>query len=354
MDGFVGWHLRLVVSVAVAIGAVAIALLIRRLRHLARERIRPIILDLVSSTLIAATVIAAGLLVAELWGQTETLLAELGILRLDARAPEVVITVVVIIAIAVFTGIVRRLLDDLATESGAITDHQREIGVRISQLTLWGFGIVVVLGVWDVDLTGILVGAGFLGIVLGLAARKTLGSLLAGLVLMFARPFEIGDWVVVDGHEGVVREITLVSTRIRSFNGERIVVPNDLVTGEIVVNRTREGRLRVAVPVGVDYDADLERAVDVAETTVGSIADEYDQIVGAEATDVIVTELADSAIELEVRAWVERPNRSTVTTIRHELIDRLAAAYDDAGIDIPFPQRTISERRSVDDRQPNG
>ena len=171
---------------------------------------------------------------------------------------------------------------------------------------------------------------------------------------MFARPFEIGDWVVVDGHEGEVREITLLSTRIHSFDGERIVVPNDLVTGEIVVNRSREGRLRVSVPIGVDYDTDLGNAVDVAAKTVSSVANEDDRIAGPPATDVIVSELADSAIELEVRAWIDRPDRATVTTVRHELIDRLTTAFEDAGIDIPFPQRTISERSTTEDRQPNG
>ena len=190
-------ELQILVSAVLAVLAFGAITLVRRGRRRLIEQQTPIVVDLLSSILIVGIVVSVSLLLADVWGQTETLFEQMRFLRLDERAPEVVVSLVVLIAIQVFAGIAARLLDDLTTESEALTEHQREIGLRITQLSLWGIGILIILGVWEVDLTGLLVGAGFFGIIVGLAARETLGSLLGGLVLMFSRPFEVGDWILV-------------------------------------------------------------------------------------------------------------------------------------------------------------
>ncbi len=330
----------IIVTLAAGIGMI----LIRGIRRLGRERLSPVMLDLAASTVIVAIVVLTTLVIADIWGQTDALFDQLGFLRIDARAPEVIVTIVVLIAIQVFTGISRRLLDDLAHESNTLTDHQREVGVRISQLALWTIGLIVILGVWDIDLTGILVGAGFLGIVLGLAARKTLGSLMAGLVLMFSRPVEVGDWVAVDGHDGVVTDITLMSTRIRSFNGERVIVPNDVITGEILVNRSREGRLRVEQEVGIDYDDDVDAAVELAGSVAATVVEDHEKGLEKPPVSVLVRRLDDSAVTLSVRLWLDNPRAADVNDVRHQLIERLKTTFDEAGISFPFPQQTLSTR----------
>ena len=337
----------MLVSALIALVAFALAYLVRRGRRRFSAYLSPIIVDLVSSVIYIGIVIATTLAIADIWGQTDTLLDQVGFLRLDARAPEVVITVVVLIAIQVFAGIAVRLLDDLTTESQALTEHQREVGLRVTQLTLWTVGLIVILGVWDVDLTGLLVGAGFLGIVIGLASRQTIGSLLAGFVLMFSRPFEVGDWVVVDDHEGVVSDITMMSTRIQAFDGEYIVVPNDLVSSETVVNRSREGRLRAEVEVGVDFDADVHRARDVAVRVANELADETQAIRDSPEPDVLVCRLADSAVVLVVRLWIDRPTSGQVNRIRDDLMCNVKEAFEHEGIKIPYPQQELSGREET-------
>lgn len=215
----------------------------------------------------------------------------------------------------------------------------------MSQLGFWTVGLMVILGVWDIDLTGLLVGAGFLGIVLGLAARKTLGSLIAGLVLMFSRPFEVGDWVQVNDSEGIVTDITLMSTRIRSFNGEHIVVPNDVVTGEIVTNRSREGRLRVEVPIGIDYEDDFELASDVARTVLDEIVNEREYCLSDPQPQVILQELGDSAVIFSLRIWIIEPSARRQNRLRQTIQRRIKAEFASEGLTIPFPQREISTRR---------
>lgn len=338
------WFTELLLSGAVVlIGFVLIALL--RVAHRALvDRVNPILVDLVGSVALIGIVVVGGLAIADIWDKTDVLLDQLGFLRLDDRAPAVVITAVILVATQIFAGIIKRLLDDLTTESQALTEHQREVGVRVTQLTLWTIGIIVILGVWDVDLTGVLVGAGFLGIVLGLASRKTLGSLIAGLVLMFSRPFEVGDWIAIGDHEGWVTDITLMSTRVRGLDGTHIVVPNDSVNSEIVLNHSREGRIRAEVDVGVDYDTDIDEARTIASDVANEIAADHHATATLPEPDVVVRSFEDSSIVLRVRLWIEQPTPGELNDIRDALICGIKDAFEEASISIPYPQHQLSTR----------
>lgn len=348
-DSITSWEQQTVISLVIAGLALGSAYGLQKLRPTMERRVRPVIVDLGISTIVAGLAILATLLIADIWGQTEVLLEQLGFLRIDERAPQVAITVAIIIAIQVFAGIGRRLLDDLRDESARMSDHQREIGLRSMQLVFWSIGIMVILGVWEVDLSGLLVGAGFLGIVLGLASQKTLGSLIAGFILMFSRPFEVGDWIVVDDNQGIVTDITLMSTRISSFDGERVVIPNDVIASEIVTNRTREGQLRIEVAVGIDYDDDFETAEETALSVANSLQSEYETILDDPGPSVVLDEFGDSAVELSVRVWMNEPTAPGMRRIRHDLMAALQEEFSTAGVTIPYPQREISHRSEIED-----
>lgn len=346
--GFVAeWLTELVLSGVVIVVGIALIGAIRIGRRQFADRFNAVFVDVISSIGLIVVVSGGVMAIADIWGQTDVLLEQLGFLRLDHRAPAVVITAVVLVATQVFAGIAKRLLEDLTTESQTLTEHQREVGLRITQLTLWTIGIIVILGIWEVDLTGLLVGAGFLGIVLGLASRKTLGSLIAGLVLMFSRPFEVGDWIVVDKHEGWVTDITMMSTRVRGFDGTYIVVPNDVVNSEVVLNRSRQGRIRVEVDVGIDYSANIEKARSIAKQAAEGVVDDEHAAIRQPAPDVLVRSFGESAVNLRVRLWLERPTPGEVNAVRDKLVARLKEALDEAEISIPYPQREISTREGA-------
>lgn len=342
------WELRLIGSVALALIAFVLSYLVRRVRGRLVERYSPVLVDLLSSSLLIGIVVVTTLAIADMWEQTAALLDQLGFLQLEERTSQVVMTIVVLVAIQVLVGVATRLLDNLTTESKALTEHQREIALRSTQLTLWVGGLLVILGIWAIDLTGVLVGAGFLGIVIGLASRKTLGSLLAGFVLMFSRPFEIGDWIVVGDYKGVVSDITMMSTRLVSANGEYVVVPNDVITSETVVNRSRRGRIRIDVDVGIDYDADVESARELAAEVAGSVAADSAHVQEDPAPEVLMRQFGDSSVGLTVRAWVRPPKPRHVHAARNELVAAIKTAFDDEGIKIPYPQRELSARDEAD------
>lgn len=241
------------------------------------------------------------------------------------------------------TVFVRRVVGVVFEEHDTFSRHQREVTYYVTQIAIYLFAIVASVAVWGIDLGDILLGAGFLSVVLGLAARQTLASVLAGFVLLFGRPFDIGDWVAVEDQEGIVTDVSIFNTELRTFNGEYLVLPNDVVTSRSVVNRSRRGRLRVDVEVGVDYDTDLEEARGLAVGAVGDLDSEAIREYPEPAA--VYTRFGDSAVVLEVRFWIDEPTARRRWSARTSVITAVKSAFDDAGISIPFPQRALSGRR---------
>jgi small conductance mechanosensitive channel len=250
----------------------------------------------------------------------------------------------------VVAGFIRQGIHRVVRGREALSKHQTQVMVRVAQVCVYVAAFTAVLSVWRVDITGLLVGAGFLGIVVGMAARQTLGSLLAGFMLMFARPFEIGDWVVIEEKEGIVTDISVVNTRIQTFDGEYVMIPNDIVGGSTIVNRSRKGRLRLEVDVGVDYDADVERAADLAKDAMR----EQDDVLAVPSPQVVSKEFGDSAIVLGLRFWIDKPSARRKWRAKTTVINAVKEAFDGEGIKIPFPQRELSGRAETNGFQVAG
>jgi len=221
-----------------------------------------------------------------------------------------------------------------------VTEHQEEIILRMGHLGILALAVAGGLTVWGVNLSGLIVGAGFLGIVVGLAARQTLGSLIAGFVLMFSRPFTIGDWVAIGDQEGIVTDITIFNTRLENFDGEFVVIPNDIVGNQPITNRSRKGHLRIRQDVGIDYDVDTDHAHDVAIDAMNDV----DAIEQTPPPQVIPKEFGDSSVVLELRFWIDRPTPPRKWQATSAVVRAVKAAFDDEDIKIPFPQRELSGR----------
>jgi small-conductance mechanosensitive channel len=231
-------------------------------------------------------------------------------------------------------------------EDAYVGEHTREIFVRTAQLTVILGGSMTVLYLWEIQIRNLLVGAGVLGVVVGFAARATFASALSGFVLMFSRPFEVGDWIEVSGQEGRVTDMTIVNTRLRTPDAERIIVPNDIIANSEVINLTHENRLAVTVSVSVDYDTDLDHAEAVAERAVRE-ADTVDTDAGV---DVFPESFAESAIELTVRFWIDYPHPRKQWRARAAVIREIREAFESEGVRIPYPQRRVHAREEAPER----
>ncbi len=328
---------RLVITVGVLVGLIVAKQVVNRWR---RDREMSSRLALSISGLLAI-LLAVGLFsLVAIWGLTDALYNAYAGVDLRTQAANIVLSFVIIGAAYTLSDFVGHVIKDLAKEQQAISEHEREILHRVMQVTIYTFGLLVVVGLFTDNIGSLLVGAGFLGIVVGMAARQTLGAVLAGFVLMFSKPFEVGDWVVIDDDEGTVTEITIVNTRIQSFDGEYVVVPNDQITSESVINRTRRGRLRVEIEVGVDYRTDPDEASAVAVEAVG----EVDRLLSVPKPQAVTKEFGDSAIILGIRGWIDNPSSRKRWQARTRMIAAIKQAFVDEDIKIPFPQQELSGR----------
>ncbi|MFC6725892.1 mechanosensitive ion channel family protein, partial [Halobium palmae] len=295
----------------------------------------------VSGTVAVVTAVAIFLLV-DLWDQVWELGQALQNFGGQETAGTVLIAGVVLGATYALTSFVGRAIQITATSAGGISDHQREVLYRLSQIFLYSVGILVVISLFT-NLGSLLVGAGFLGIIVGMAARQTLGAVLAGFVLMFSRPFEIGDWVEFDEVEGVVTDIGIVNTRVQTFDGEIVNIPNDQVSANTIVNRTRKGRYRIEVEVGADYDDDPRDAAEVALDSVG----ELDEVLDVPSPQVVTKRFGDSAVVFGVRCWIDNPSKRRMWRARTAMIEAIYESFQAHGVKIPFPQRELMARNEA-------
>lgn len=252
----------------------------------------------------------------------------------------VVLTLAVLAAAYSLTRVSKRFIARVTRERNAISTHHQEVAHHVSQIAIYVLAGLVVLGLFGVRPESLVVGAGVATVVLGLAARQTLGAVLAGFVVLFARPFELGDWVRIDDREGVVTDITVVNTELRTFDEEYVMIPNDVVTSQEVVNRSRKGRLRLETEVGVDYDTDLEEALDVAREALLDV----DVVMRRPEPSVVLSEFESSSIVLRLRYYIERPSARKMWKARTDVITATKAAFDAEGIKIPYPQRELAGR----------
>ncbi|WP_246045701.1 mechanosensitive ion channel family protein [Halorussus ruber] len=328
-------------TVAIVLGVLAAVWAGRYVRPRIRQRLPHRVGDVALLSGIAAILFVATVSLIVLWNKGTNAANALDQIGATAgKGFQVLFALAVAAGAYIVTGFVKTAIDRLVEEQDTISQHQSEIVYRVSQLTIYVSAGAIILGMWDVDLSGLLVGAGFLGIVVGMAARQTLGALLAGFVLMFSRPFEIGDWVEIDGEEGIVTDISIVNTRIQTFAGEYVMIPNDIVSGEKIVNKSRKGRLRIEVEVGVDYDADVERAADLAEETMKDL----DEVLTVPTPKVVLKEFGDSAVTLVLRCWIDKPSARRQWRARTAIIQSVKRTFDSEGIKIPFPQQELTGR----------
>mgnify|MGYP000604328122 CR=1 FL=1 len=291
-----------------------------------------------------SVVIVAALALLVVWGLVDVAVAS-GQFILDA-IPQVVngaVTLLLLLLAYVGSDQLRNAINRFSQGADRVTQHQEEVMLRVGQLLLFVAIASSILTLWGIDLSGLLVGAGFLGIVVGLAARQTLGSLIAGFVLMFSRPFTVGDWIEVGEQEGIVTDITIMNTRLQNFDGETVVLPNDRISDQSLTNRSANGRLRLRTDVGIDYEADPDHAEAVALEAIEAV----DIVEDAPAPKVIPKAFGDSSVVLELRYWIEHPSPPRKWRAVSGVVSGVKEAFDEEGITIPFPQRELSAREEA-------
>lgn len=315
--------------------------LVRRAGGPLKERVNDAIVESIQAGTMAVLTTLVGVFFVVLWRGTVVFEYVFDVLRFEeGDVVRTVFTIVLVVGAYSATRVTKQTVKRMGRGPGRLTQHQRQILHHVLQVSIFGIALLIVLGLWGVNIGGLLVGAGFAGIVVGLAARQTLGAVVAGFVVLFSRPFEPGDWVRIGDQEGIVTDINIVNTHLRTFDDEFVMVPNDMVTSEEILNRSRKGRLRINVDVGVDYDADVEATMELAEEAMAG----RDLVLDKPNPNVVLTEFGDSSVIFRLRFYIDNPSARKMWKARTGVIAAVKSSFDEAGVTIPFPQRELSAR----------
>jgi len=210
--------------------------------------------------------------------------------------------------------------------------------VAITTYAVWGLGLVLALGVLGVNATSLAVVFGALSIGIGFGMQNIFNNFISGLILLFERPIQVGDYVEIGGLWAEVKKINVRSTIVQTFDNASVIIPNSDFISEQVTNWSfKDPRMRRHVDVGVAYGSDTELVRD----TLLDIAAHTTEVLHYPKPDVLFLDHADSALVFRLRYWAHVDNFfSTSTAIRFELDRR----FRDLGIEIAFPQRDIHIR----------
>lgn len=210
--------------------------------------------------------------------------------------------------------------------------------VQMTYVATWVAGVLFACTIAFPDLRlGDIIGLlGLSSVAIGFAFQDIFKNFLAGVLLLLNEPFRLGDQVIVNNFEGTIEEISIRSTQIKTYQGERVVIPNAIVFTSAVQVLTAMPHRRTDLAIGVDYNTDLSSAVDILLKTVK----EVEGVLPKPAPEVDAVGFGDSSIDLMVRYW-SLPQKLHVRQTQTRVVIALKQACDRAGITIPYPIRSV-------------
>jgi small-conductance mechanosensitive channel len=223
-----------------------------------------------------------------------------------------------------------------------IDDILFDLLIRFSNFIIYIVAIVIALDLLGINVVPFVAGAGVAGIAIGFAAKDTLSNLIAGILLIIDRPFEVGDrievWSAPAGSAtwGDVIDIGLRATKIKTTDNIVIIIPNNEIMLRDIINYTIiSDDIRLRINIGIAYDADLQKAkraiLQVAQATEGVAEDPPPK--------VVVRNFGESSVDLQLRVWIHDARRRMDTI--SDITDKIKETFDAEGIEIPYPKRDI-------------
>ncbi len=208
---------------------------------------------------------------------------------------------------------------------------------NISKIVIFSIGMLIIMRLYNIDITPALASAGVVGVAVAFAAKDFVANLFGGLSVFFDKPYSVGDYVIINElYRGEVQEIGMRSTKIRTRDNVLITVPNSVMVTNIVVNETGyDPMLRVRVPVQVGYEADLTNV----EKVLVAVAQKNEDVVEDPEPRVRYREFHDSGINLELLIVIRNP--ADKGRIVHELIVAVHKEFGAKKINIPYPHREV-------------
>jgi len=266
------------------------------------------------------------------------LLNGLGVPAAGSIASAVVFVVVFVLVYVLGKAIVLPIVDR-SLKSRDLDTHARRPLKKVVSIGIVFVAISVAFGMAEYGnfLQSLATIAAAATLAIGFAMQDVIKNFVAGVFIYTDKPFRIGDWIEWDGNSGVVEDISLRVTRVRTFDNELLTVPNSNLTDGVIKNPVAKEQLRLKFVFGIDYDDDIDEATEI-------ILDEaraHPEIMDDPEPSVRLVELGDSSVGLQSRIWIENPSRSDFVKTRAEYVKSVKQRFDAEDINMPYPNRTI-------------
>jgi small conductance mechanosensitive channel len=253
--------------------------------------------------------------------------------------PNLLVAVLVLLAFWLLARVVRNLAGRLLRRVSHSEQVNRLVGATV-YVGLIAVGVFVSLGILGLQKTvaSLLAGAGIVGLALGLAFQDIASNFMAGIYLSIRRPFRVGHLIASRDFFGIVQRVHLRWTELRTQQGQVVLIPNKQVFENPITNYSVTGLRRIDLEVGVSYGDDLETVRRIAVQAVEEVSTRKADT----EVELFFEEIGESSIDLVVRFWIDFTSKQAdYLKARSEAIERLKRAFDENGITLPFPTRTL-------------
>ncbi|MCB2072387.1 MAG: mechanosensitive ion channel [Novosphingobium sp.] len=257
------------------------------------------------------------------------------------------VVVMVLVAVLVLARVGSRLAKMLFNKLTRLDATQRLLGEKLVSIAVWVIAILIGIDVLGIDLTALAFFSGAFGLAMGFGLQKTFGNLISGIILLMDRSIKPGDVIAVTdaaGNEsfGQIRKIGIRAVSIITRDRKEYLIPNENLMINQVENWSYSSRhVRIQVPVGVSYKADIKQA----EELMLKAADQCDRVLKDPAPTVWLDAYGDSSVNFVIHCWITDPEQG-VGNVRSEVLKALWWLFKENDVEIPFPQRDINLREN--------
>jgi small conductance mechanosensitive channel len=254
-------------------------------------------------------------------------------------APRFLLALVVLIAGFWIAGRLKKVMNK-GLAKGQMEPALQTFFTDIVNLLIKALVIISAASMVGVETTSFVALLGAAGLAVGLALQGSLGNFAGGVLILIFKPFRVHDLIDAQGFLGHVTGVNLFVTTLRTLDSRTVIVPNGPLAGDNITNLSTIGYLRVDMVIGISYNANLKQAKEI----VMRILQEEEKVLKDPAPSVNVIELADSSVNLAVRPFAVTAD---YWPVQFRITEKVKLAFDEAGIEIPFPQRVVTHLNAI-------
>jgi small conductance mechanosensitive channel len=201
-------------------------------------------------------------------------------------------------------------------------------------IAIMAFAVIAALAKFGIQTTSFIAVLGAAGLAVGLALQGSLSNFASGVMILIFRPIRVGDLVEAGGYLGTIADVGIFVTTMNTLDNQKVIIPNSMITGNVINNVNGNGTRRVDMVAGISYSDDMSKAKRILE----EILESHPKVLKDPAPTVAVRELGDSSVNLVVRPWV---NAEDYWTVWFDVTQSTKEEFDKRGVSIPFPQRDV-------------